>query len=141
MIGDAGEQLNMFDSPISMGIYAGCYQCICRNCLMWWSSRCPYGECYDDHRAEVNPYDKAHPNEPPRTAWSNWKTDQAFWCRGGIFYPAVWCEHYVKYQGSRVEDCLGANVQRFQDGYIRCGMGDPPDCHSCYKRFEERMEE
>lgn len=134
-------QLSIFDTPISMGIYGGCHKCICDTCLMWWSSRCPYGGCYDDHRAEVNPYDKAHPGKPPRTQWTDWKTDQAFWCRGGIFYPAVWCEHYVRYQGSRTETCLGCNVQRFQDGYVRCFLGEPPPCHQCWERFERQFED
>ena len=132
-------QISMFDSPVRSDW--SCRNCICDTCLMWWSSRCPHGTCYDDHRAKVNPYDAAHPGQPPRKLWSNWKTDQAFWCRGGIFYPAAWCEHYIRYQGSRVENCLGANVQRFQDGYISCGMGENPDCHSCYERFMKRMEE
>lgn len=132
-------QISLFDSPIRSDW--SCRSCVCDTCLMWWSGRCPYGGCYDEHRAKVNPYDAAHPGKPPRKLWSNWKTDQAFWCRGGIFYPAAWCEHYVRYQGSRVEDCLGANVERFQDGYIRCGMGENPDCHKCYERFLERMEE
>lgn len=133
------SQISMFDAPVRSAW--GCTECICRSCLMWWSGRCPHGGCYDDHRAKANPYDAAHPGQPPRTLWSNWRTDQAFWCRGGIVYPAVWCEHYVRYQGSRVENCLGANVQRFQDGYIRCGMGENPDCHSCYERFMKRMED
>lgn len=79
-----------------------------------------------------------HPDEPPRTAWSDWKTDQAFWCRGGTFYPAAWCEHYVKYTGSHVESCLGANVQVFQDGYIWCSIIDSIGCEECYKRFCDR---
>lgn len=113
-----------------------CSSCICRTCLMWWSGRCPYGGCYDDHRALTTPYDKAHPNDPPRTAWTNWKTEQSFWCRGGIVYPAEACEHYIQYEKSRVEDCLGANIQKFQDGFIRCGCGDNFDCTKCYERFE-----
>ena len=128
-------QTSVFDERPSFGC-----ECICRDCLMWWSSRCPYGECYDDHRAEVNPYDKAHPNEPPRTAWSNWKDDQAFWCRGGTTYPTIYCEHYVEYIGSKVQDCLRAPVQIFQDGFMRCGLGECVDCETCYKQFEEEME-
>ena len=33
-----------------------CGDCVCDNCLYWWSKRCPYGECYDDHREEADPY-------------------------------------------------------------------------------------
>ena len=33
-----------------------CGDCVCNNCLYWWSSRCPYGKCYDDHRAEANEF-------------------------------------------------------------------------------------
>ena len=40
-------------------VFAGCFGCCCRNCLYWWSQRCPYGECWDDHRAKVEPYDQA----------------------------------------------------------------------------------
>lgn len=116
-------------------------KCVCRSCLMWWSSRCPYGGCYDDHRAEVNPYDKAHPNKPPRTGWSDWKDDQAHWCRGGTVYPTIYCEHYVKYNGSVIKHCLRANVQIFQDGFMRCGIGEHVDCETCYKQFEEELEE
>lgn len=108
---------------------------------MWWSGRCPYGGCYDHHRAEVNPYDKAHPNEPPRTAWSNWKTDQAYWCRGGIVYPSLYCEHYIEYRGSEVQDCLYANVEIFQDGYKRCSLVESVGCEACYKRFLEKLNE
>lgn len=75
------ETLPFIDIPTHFSIF-GCADCVCKTCLMWWSSRCPHGECYDEYRAKVIPYDKAHPNEPPRTTWSNWKTDQAYWCRG-----------------------------------------------------------
>lgn len=46
--------------------FGGCGQCVCRNCLYWWSDRCPYGGCWDNHRAEIDPYDKAHPDKSPR---------------------------------------------------------------------------
>lgn len=82
-----------------MGLF-GCEDCLCRSCMFWWSSRCPHGECYDEYRAKVNPYDKAHPNDPPRTLWSNWKSEQAYWCRGGTHYPQQVCEHFVCYEGS-----------------------------------------
>lgn len=129
-------QISLFYNPANPSQSCSC--CICRSCLMWWSGRCPYGECYDSHRAAVNPYDKAHPGEGPRTLWSDWKMEQAFWCRGGTVYPAAWCEHYIRYRGSRVEPCLGASVQRFQDGYIRCGFGEKADCCRCYEQYIER---
>lgn len=134
------ETLSLCDVPthISMG---GCADCICRTCLMWWSDRCPMGECYDRHRAVVIPYDAMHPAEPPRTSWSEWKNDQAYWCRGGVMYPAYDCAHYVKYKGSVVMDCLLANVQKFQDGYMKCGIGENADCERCYKSFMEKMEQ
>lgn len=119
----------------------GCGNCICRHCLYWWSNRCPFGKCWDDHRAQVNPYDKAHPDGPQRTGWSNWKTDQAYWCRGGVCYPAYECEIYVKYTGQRVETCLDANVQVFQDGYILCSLVDIARCKQCYERWERKNDE
>lgn len=96
-----------------------CTECICRNCLYWWSSRCPHGTCYDDYRAKSDPYDKAHPDKPLRTAWSNWNKpgEQAHWCRGGILYPANYCEHFEKYTGSTIEDCVLAPIQIFQNGF------------------------
>ena len=115
-----------------------CSPCICNHCLYWWSARCPYGECWDDHRAETEPYDKAHPDEPPRTGWSNWRTDQAYWCRGGAFYPVHYCENFVRYQGQQVKSCLDANVDVFQDGYIMCSIVDTAGCEECYRRFTEK---
>ena len=53
-----------------------CGQCICENCLYWWSGRCSYGRCFDDYRAKENPYDKAHPDKPPRKAWNTRKPMQ-----------------------------------------------------------------
>lgn len=119
----------------------GCGSCICRNCLYWWSARCPYGECWDDHRAATDPYDKAHPDKPPRTHWTNWRTDQAYWCRGGAFYPVHYCEHFVRYRGQQVKSCLDANVSIFQDGYIQCSIVNTVGCQECYRRFMERNEE
>lgn len=118
--------------------FGGCGNCVCRCCLYWWSKRCPFGDCWDDHRAQINPYDKAHPDKPPRTGWSNWKTDQAYWCRGGVCYPTYECGSYEKYTGQRVETCLDANVQVFQDGYILCCLVDTVGCRQCYERWENR---
>lgn len=122
-------------------VFGGCGECICDKCLYWWSSRCPYGKCYDSKRAKENPYDKAHPDKPPRTAWSDWKTQQAYWCRGGIFYLVSYCEHFVKYQGSTVEDCVAAPVQTFQDGHISCSLKDTIGCEECIRRSEGLQEE
>lgn len=133
-------QISMLETPPKMTV-AGCGDCLCRNCLFWWSGRCPYGECYDAHRAEIMPYDLAHPDKPPRTYWSNWENDQAAWCRGGFMYPQYVCEHYRKYTGSIVTDCLKACVQKFQDGFMRCGVGENFDCEKCYAEFMERVEE
>lgn len=136
---DEIEQLTLFPELVFLG---GCNVCICRDCLMWWSQRCPHGECYDDYRAKFMPYDKAHPGEPPRTAWTNWKTDQAFWCRGGSFYPTNQCDYYQHYDDSkvRVESCLQQNVQIFQDGYILCGLVNTVGCTACWERFMKTHE-
>lgn len=127
--------------PHTKSVSGGCYKCVCRTCLMWWSDRCPYGSCYDDHRAEVMPYDLNHPNKPPRTAWSNWKNDQAAWCRGGSFYPVSHCGHYVEYKGCRITQCLKANVATYQDGYMKCSIIDIVGCERCYEEFYQSTEE
>ena len=119
--------------------FPGCDDCICKSCLYWWSSRCPYGKCYDDYRAAAEPYDKVHMEEPPRTGWNHWETQQAYWCRGGEFYPASCCGHFIKYKGCQVKDCLEAPVSVFQDGYIQCDMERIRGCRWCYERLEERI--
>lgn len=121
----------------------GCDGCVCKNCLYWWSDRCPYGKCYDDHRAEQEPYDKAHPNKTSRKGWSKWDRpeEQAHWCRGGIFYPQYYCSHFIKYQGQQVRECLDAVVAVFQDGYISCSLVDVAGCEECYRRFNEHLAE
>ncbi len=120
--------------------WGSCGKCICRHCLYWWSSRCPYGDCYDDGRAVTDPYDKAHPEEPPRTSWSNWRTDQAYWCRGGMYYPIYECGQYVRYEGKEVKTCLESNVSVFQDGYILCRTINETGCKWCYERWERKQE-
>ena len=143
--------MKQIDGQISMedylstrdGIFPSCSSCICRSCLYWWSARCPYGGCYDDFRAKDNPYDKAHPGEPPRTLWSNWNKpgEQAHWCRGGVFYPEHYCERFVKYKGSVIEECVDCNIQVFQDGFISCSTKDAMGCEACIdrKQMEERI--
>lgn len=118
--------------------WGGCGSCICRSCLYWWSDRCPHGKCWDDHRAKVEPYDKAHPDKPQRIGWGNWRTDQAYWCRGGAFYPVHYCGDFVKYTGSTVEDCVSAPVQTFQDGYIACTLMSQIGCEECIRQSEGR---
>lgn len=124
-------------------ILSHCGQCVCRSCLYWWSSRCSYGDCYDDRRAEENPYDKAHPGKAPRTAWSNWNKpgEQAHWCRGGNSYPVRYCESFVKYKGSTIEDCVAALIIIFQDGYISCSTKENIGCEACMERAEGREKE
>ncbi len=53
-------------------VISSCSDCVCQNRLLWWSSRCPYGGCYDDKRAVEDPYDKANPGNPPRKGWTDW---------------------------------------------------------------------
>lgn len=135
---DIEGQMSLSDLPNEPELSLLCKPCICNSCLYWWSGRCPYGGCYDDLRARENPYDKAHPDKPPRKIWSDWNKpgEQAHWCRGGSFYPSHWCWDYVKYEGQQVRTCLECNVSVFQDGYIRCGF--PTGCEECYRRFEEK---
>lgn len=120
-----------------------CKNCLCKRYLYWWSSRCPVGECFDDMRAVIAPYDKIHKEKEPRKMWSDWNKpgEQSHWCRGGIFYPTEYCEHYEKYLGSQVKTCLKSNVQIFQDGYISCGLIDSLGCEGCYREFEQMMED
>ena len=120
-----------------------CTKCICRTCLLWWSGRCPHGGCYDDLRAKEKPWDKTHPNNPPRQSWGNWKEEQAFWCRGGVFYTTSTCEHYEKLieEGTNVRGCLGCNITQFQDGHINCSLIDTMGCEECYRRFAEKEKE
>lgn len=117
-----------------------CSDCCCHSCLYWWSSRCRYGGCYDDHRAKKNPYDKAFSDKPPRKGWTNWKKpgEQAHWCRGGTFYPAKECEHYTKYEGQTVEVCVQTNIAVFQDGYIICSLKESIGCETCVAQSEGR---
>lgn len=127
----------------SRPIIPNCSHCVCRRCLYWWSGRCPYGGCYDDRRAQEEPYDKVHPDRSPRMAWSNWDRpgEQAHWCRGGAFYPEQYCINFVKYKGCKVKECLKANVAVYQDGYIQCSLVDSIGCEKCYKEFNEKYED
>lgn len=117
-----------------------CDECYCRDCLYWWSFRCPYGHCWDDHRAKVKPFNKLFPDQSPRTQWSDWNKpgEQAHWCRGGVLYPERKCEHYIKYEGQTIEDCVRANVQVFQDGYMICTLKDAIGCDACIAEADGR---
>lgn len=139
MTSELEGQISMMDVLLPELQITGCSKCVCRSCLNWWSNRCPYGECFDEHRSKLNPYDLAHPDKPPRTGWSNWKNDQAFWCRGGTTYPAKKCSYYIEYKGSTVKSCLKCNVQIFQDGYIGCSIIDTYGCARCYQEFENNL--
>ena len=59
-------------------------------------------------------------------------------CGGGSLYPTVPCERYVKYTDQTIKECLKANVQIFQDGYIVCCLTENYGCEKCYKEFEEK---
>lgn len=117
-----------------------CTECYCQSCLYRWSFRCPYGHCWDDHRAKTKPFNKLFPDQSPRTLWSDWNKpgEQAYWCRGGVCYPERKCEHYIKYEGQAIEDCVNANVSIFQDGYMICSLKDTIGCDACIAEMEGR---
>ena len=116
-----------------------CSACVCKTCLWYQSGRCPYGGCYDDLRAREQPWAGR-----VRTSWSNWERpgEQAHWCRGGSFYPVRQCDEYAAYDGGKhtVEECLLSNIERFQDGFIRCSLVENTGCEECYRQFEQRQE-
>jgi len=114
-----------------------CSECLCRDCMLWWSSRCPYGDCWDDYRAKVEPF----PGQE-RRFWTNWNKpgEQAHWCRGGFSYPIADCPNYVKYQTPIIQFCLGENVQKWADGYIQCGLIDTQGCKKCWERWSKAEE-
>ena len=111
-----------------------CDDCACRYCLYWWSDRCPYGKCYDDHRATVDPYSDHYPD---RHLWSDsYKPgEQAHWCRGGALYPADDCPEFVQYTEQKIENCYKARIQVFQDGYRICPMMTNGACEQCLKEM------
>ena len=120
-----------------------CCTCVCRSCLYWWSGRCPYGGCWDDYRAETEPYGRAHPDAPLRKGWSHWNEpgERDHWCRGGVFYPVFYCPRFAKYAGQQVQTCLKANVSVFQDGYIACSLIENYGCEKCYEEFMRKEDE
>lgn len=124
--------------------YIGCSKCLCRTCLLNWSSRCIWDGCFDNIRALYKPYDKAHPDKPPRTGWTRWSEpgEQAHWCRGGSFYSTLICPFYITYDESKTvcKSCLEGLIVVYQDGYIKCSLIDLWGCTDCYRRFEERIQ-
>jgi len=117
----------------------GCGPCVCKKCLLWWSGRCPRGECWDEWRAVHEPWPG-----PVRRQWSDWDKpgEQAHWCRGGTCYATLACPDYIEYvkEQTIVQDCLEGAVVKYQDGYIQCSMIDVIGCEECYRRFEARTE-
>lgn len=85
--------------------------CLCRTCLYWWSSRCPYG-CLDECRGGI--------------------FTQRRECEKYV---------EIDNSKTRVNDCLEAVVVRYQDGYISCSLVDTTGCEECYKRFQEKIGE
>ena len=118
---------------------SSCNECICRDCLLWWSQRCPHGGCWDEWRARHDPWPG-----PVRKQWSDWAEpgEQAHWCRGGALYPVDSCPDYIHYDRERTiaQDCLEGCIVKYQDGYIQCAMLDMLGCEECYRRFEARIE-
>lgn len=135
-----GKQLSLIDLIYPKLTWGGCSGCICDTCMRWWQGRCPYGGCYDDHRAEAMPYDKAHPGVV-RKLWTDWDKhgEQAHWCRGGSFYLTEMCEHYVEHQKPVVKECLCAVVQIWPDGCIDCSLVDAVGCEACMRSWEARQ--
>lgn len=124
------------------GKLRSCRDC-CNRCMMWWSGRCPYGGCWDDHRAKISPYIRV--TGETRCGWSDSQEpgEQDHWCRGGIFYPVrpeMVCPSFVEYKGQTVRECIRQNVSVFQDGYILCGIVDSVGCERCYRELMEREE-
>lgn len=134
------NQLSLLDEIFPKPSIGGCGDCICKDCMRWCQSKCPFGACRDDWRATVNPYDAAH-GGVIRKQWSDWNKpgEQAHWCRGGICYPAHICEHYVQYQKPDVQYCLNATVTKWADGTIICSLVDAIGCEECMRRWEERQ--
>lgn len=131
-------QMDIFEYLSEVKIFMHCADCVCKKCLYWWSGRCPYGSCYDDRRAREQPYNEAHPDRAPRITWSDWNKsgEQAHWCRGGSFYPTRYCEKFIKYSESVIEECINCNIQVFQDGYVSCSLKETIGCEVCMRQQE-----
>lgn len=132
-------QISIFDmEPVGVRI-GGCGGCVCTDCMKRWQMSCPYGECFDDYRAEMKPYDAAHPGVV-RKGWSHWNKpkEQAHWCRGGDFFLALFCEKYTPYIKPRIMECLNAPVTVWADGRIDCALVDAWGCEECMRIWEQR---
>lgn len=138
----APGQLSIFDQTEPKLSVGGCRDCVCKDCMRWWQSKCPYGGCWDDHRAEIVPYDAAHGGKI-RKWWSDWAKpgEQAHWCRGGSFYPAYMCEHFVPYERPLIRECLNAPVTIWKDGTLDCALVSVLGCEECMRQWEERQTE
>ena len=138
-------QMSIFDCLNSLPdiVWGGCGPCICKKCLYYQSGRCRYGCCYDDKRASDEPYDKKHPDDPPRTAWSNWNKpgEQGHWCRGGVFYPTYQCDYFKRYTGIKIEECIRCNTIVYQDGYRFCQLVENVGCKACYESMMQNLED
>lgn len=112
----------------------GCGTCACIGCLKYRAGTCPRGGCYDEWRAEHQPWPG-----PERRQWTNWDApgEQAHWCRGGRFYPAEACDDFMKYDDRehRVKECFGQVVEVFQDGTVKCGFVNLMGCEECIRRY------
>lgn len=42
----------------------------------------------------------------------------------------------MKYEGSAIEECIGCNIQVFQDGYISCSLKETIGCEACISENE-----
>lgn len=118
-----------------------CSGCVCTYCLHQnKGSGCPYGICYDDYRAAADPYTQ---HMPERHLWSRSHDtgEQEHWCRGGIFYPAEDCQHFIQYDGRTIEQCHKANIEIFQDGTKTCCMMVDGTCERCLKEMDRRINE
>lgn len=101
--------------------------------------RCPYGGCYDDHRAQEDPYTDHYPE---RHLWSDSHKpgEQANWCRGGNLYPTEECPYFEQYEGQKIEQCYRAMISTFQDGYRSCPMMVNGTCEKCLRDLNEAIQ-
>lgn len=116
-----------------------CSDCLCYYCLYYWSERCPYGGCYDDYRAQADPYTDHYPE---RHLWSDSHKlgEQAHWCRGGNLYPTEECLYFEQYEGQKIEQCYRAMISTFQDGYRSCPMMVNGTCEKCLRDLNEAIQ-
>lgn len=131
-------QLSIFDRLEPKPEYA-CKGCICQECMRWWRKNCPYGGCYDEHRADVMPYYSLPPGTL-RTLQLGWRAsgEHTHWCSGGTTYPEHMCEHHVPYEKPLRQECLNANVTKWKDGQIDCPLVDVWGCEKCMRVWEQR---